>query len=287
MQRSTYLHKILDTIQPTGGDIVVKNRYLYINGVLMFKMDDVERDGITKAVSVGSVTAGVLTYGVPVVPLNATTYNIQVTVDNPTAQGVQQNPLVFNIPVTTPANGTLANADLVTLFKNKINAVAQTYNTYFVASGTTSLVLTATTAYPVITGSATSPMTVVQTTTGVPTSGLVANMLALGVQTNSTPAQLGVGNPSNTQWISGTPGTLAGTSYTAYTILSALNVGESNTQRINQENNQILWVDEQSANYAVFIADLDQVLGGFLKAGTIVNTHELEVKVAPSGAQPQ
>lgn len=276
MQRSIYQNKILDTIQPTGGDIVVKDGYLYINGTLMWAFKDVERDGITKATAVASPTAAILTYSVPAIPLNSTVYTIQVTVNNPNATGAQQNPLVFSIPVTTPATGTLANTDLVTLFKTAINSVYQAYNTYFVATGTTTLILTATTAYPVMIGGVTAPITVVQTTAGIPTSGLVANLLAQGVQVTTSPAQLGTGTPISTLWLSGTQGTLAGTQYTTYVCLNAMNVGEVNTGRFNQENTQALYVNESATNYAVFIADLDNVLKGYIKGGSTINVHIVE-----------
>lgn len=284
MQRSIYQNKVLDTIQTSGQDIVVKDGYLYINGTLMWAFKDVENAGISKAVAVASVTPAVLTYTVPAVPLNSTVYTIQVTVNNPTAQGDQQNPLVFNIPVTTVATGTLANTDLVTQFTNAINSVYQAYNTYFVASGSTTLILTATTAYPVMIGGVTAPITVVQTTAGVPTSGLVANLIAQGVQVNTTPPQLGKGTPLNTIWLSGTSGTLAGTSYTTYICANAMNVGEVNTGRFNQENTQVLYISEQATNYAVFIADLDNVLKGFIKAGGTINVHIVET-VAGASAQ--
>lgn len=277
MQRSIYTHKILDTIQATGGDIIVKNGYLYIKGNLMFKFADVERNGIVKATPVTSATAGVLTYAVPLVPANSTVYSVSVTVANPTATGAQQNPLVFTIPVTTAATGTLANTDLVTQFKNLINSTNQSYSTYFVATGTTTLILTATSSYPVIIGNATPNITVTQTTQGVATAGLPANMAALGVIYGTPASQLGQGNPTNTIWISGTAGTLASASYYSYSINSALNIGENATMRVNQENSQILWVATDATNRATFITDLDNVLGGFLKDGTTVSTHPAEV----------
>ncbi len=285
MQRSVYQHKILDTIAASGADIGVKNRYIYINGVQMWKQDDVEKDGITFIPNVQSVTAAVLTYSVPAVPTNSTVYTIQVTVPNPNAQGDQQNPLVLNIPVTTPSTGTLANTDLVTLFKTAINSVYQGYNTYFVATGTTTLILTATTVYPVMIGGVTAPITVVQTTAGVNLQGNVAQMESLGVTVNSVPAQLGAGNPNNTIWVSGTAGTLAGTYYDAYFCASALNIGEQNTIRQNQEFGQYLWINSGSGNAASFESILNAVLGGFLRNGTTINWHELETKNFNPGVQ--
>ena len=286
MQRSVISHKILDVVQASGADITVKNRYLYIKGNMIGKFDDMEKDGVQQIVAVSSVTQAVLTFSVPAVPLNSSAtvpqiYSIQVTVDNPGATGVQNNPLVFNFSVTTPVTGTLANTDLVTLFKTLINSTSQSYSTYFVATGTTTLILTATTAYPVMIGTPTAPITVAQTTQGVQLAGQVANMKALGVVTASTPTRLNKGQPTNTYWITGTSGTLsnaATTGYTAFTFFSALDVGESNTARVNQKGVQYLWVNNADANAAAFCSILNAVLGGYQRNGTTVNFKELEVK---------
>ncbi len=280
MQRSVYQHKILDTIAASGADITVKNRYVFINGFQMFKMDDVEQNGVVFVPKVSSVTQGVLTYTVPSVPVNSTTYTIGLSIANPGATGSQDNPLNQIVSVITAATGTLANTDLVTQFKNRINNDAY-LSQFVVASGSTTLILTATTSYPVIVNFSTvAPITVVQTTVGVQTAGSVAEMQALGalVPNSTVPAPLGTGNSNNTIWITGTAGTYAGTSYDLYYCASALNVGEGNTVRINQENVQCLWVNNGSGNAAAFESIFNAILGGYQRNGTLVNFHELEVK---------
>ncbi len=280
MQRSVYQHKILDTIAASGADITVKNRYVYINGVQMFKMDDVEQNGIVFVPKVSSVTAGVLTYTVPSVPVNSTTYTIGFSVGNPGATGSQDNPLNNTVSVITAATGTLANTDLVTQFKNRINNDAN-LSQYVVASGSTTLILTAVAAYPILVNFSTvSPITVAQTTLGIGLAGSVAEMQALGVvvPSSASPAPLGTGIANNTIWITGTTGTFAGTYYDLYYCASALNVGEGNTIRLNQENVQCLWVNNGSGNAAAFESIFNAILGGYQRNGTLVNFHELEVK---------
>lgn len=265
MQRSVYKHIILDTVAATGGDILVKNRYIYVNGVALWKQDDVANGGVVYVASNSSVTPGVLTYDFPNTPLNNTTYTIQVTVSNGGGQGANNNPLVFNISVVTPATGTLTDNDVVDLFEAKINTPA--YSDYFTASGTDDLVVTATTAYPVIIGSAVSPATVTQTTPGVTKAGSLAQMAALGV-----------GENGNTVWASGTKGTFAGTYYDLYYCLNYKEIGENNTALVKQANQVCLWIPNGATNASDFVTALDNVLGGFLLDGTTVSEHQLETK---------
>lgn len=259
MQRSVYQHTVLDTIQASGLDIVVQNRQLYINGVSMWKFDDVRVNGIKKKTAVTSETLAKLTYTVPAVPANSTTYTVQFTVANNGATGAQSNPLVFNISVLTAATGTLANTDLVTQFKAVLANAP--YTTYIAASGTTTLVLDAVAGYPVLIGGATAPITVAQTAQGIPKNGLPANMVALGVTPTPT-----------------------GAAYTMYYCENFAAIGETNTRRFNQGVQQVLWLREAATNYATFITDFDNVLLGFLKDGTTINNHQLEVGAATASA---
>lgn len=266
MQRSIYKHIILDTIQVTGDDVLVKNRHLYVNNVLLWKFDDVDKDSVNKTTGTASVTPGVLTYSLPLVPVNSTQYSIQVTVANPGAEGSDPDPLVFNITVTTAATGTLANTDLATQFANVINAAGSVYQPYFSAVAAATLELTAETAYPVIIGSATSPITVTQSTQGTQAAGTPALM-----------ADLGVGD-SNTIWASGTTGTLAGTVYDLYYAAVHTNIGETNTARVNQGEHVLLWVNQSATNRANFETALENVLkGGTKTSATTSNTDTIEV----------
>lgn len=262
MQRSIYKHIILDTIAVTGDDISVVNRHLYINGVLLWKFDDVSV--ATKVANVSSETAGVLTYTPTATPANATTYYVSFTVSNPNAEGAQNDPLIFNVAVNTPATGSLTATTLVTQFKNALANAP--YTTYVTASGSSTLVLTATTGYPVIIGNNTPDITVVQTTQGVALAGTVAEMEALGAGDN------------NTVWASGTAGTFAGTAYDLYYATAFTNIGEQNTTRVNQGTQICLWVNAGATNKSTFETALENVLkGGTKSSATTAYTNTIAV----------
>lgn len=254
MQRSIYKHLILDTIAVTGDDILVKNGILYIAGTPIFKFDDVARNSVNKVAGVSSETAGVVTYSMASSVLNSTTYSITIRVANPNAEGAQQDPILFNVSVQTPATGSLTNITLFDQFRAKLAGIA--YTPYFTTNGTgnATLVLTAVSGYPVITGNATSPITVAQTTQGVQITG-----------TPTTMATIGAGDNINTVWLSGTQGTFAGTLYDLYYSLEYQEVGESNAARVNLGSQTCLWVNAGATNKSTFETALESVLAGGTK----------------------
>ncbi len=265
MQRSIYKHVILDTIQATGDDVIVDNRILYINGVQMFKFDNIAQGGYSKVSGVSSVTAGVVTYTPLANPANSTQYKIQVTVANPGATGAQPNPLIFNVAVTTPSTGTLTATTLADQFRTALGQ--SPYTTYFTASGSGTLILTATSSYPVIVAASQVGMTAVQTTQGVEITG-----------TPTTMALIGAGNNANTVWASGTRGTFAGTLYDLYFDFEYREIGETNTDRVNQGLQQCLWVNFGATNRSTFETALENVLAGGTKtSATTANPETIEV----------
>lgn len=249
MQRSIYQHIILDTVLGTAADLLVKERHLYIAGTLMYKLDDVSRGSVVKETSITSETAGVVTYTPPATPVNSTTYSIQFRVANPGATGAQDDPLVFNVSVTTPATGTLTATTLADQFRTVL--ATSPYSTYVTGSGTATLIITGNSGYPIVIGSSTSPITSVQTTIGVAKRGTPTAMAALGVGTTY----------GNTVYLNGTQ-SLAGTKYTLYTSLEHRNIGESVTDRVNQGMLKMLWINEDDGDAAALIAAIDLALAG-------------------------
>ena len=217
-------------------DIVVKNRELYIKGALFLRFDDVQAGSIVKETAITSETLGVVTFTVAsATPAFNTTYSLSLTIQNPGAQGATPNPITSVISIVTPATGTLTPTTVDAQFIARINA---TLGSYVLATGTTTLIVTALAGYPVLTGGwVINPdaSTVAQTTQGISKRGTAAALNTLGVPTTLT----------------------TGTAYSLYSVINATDIGQNNTMRVNQVTPKMLWLNESMTNYASFITAMD------------------------------
>ena len=276
MQRSVYKHIICDTLSATGGEIIVIDDVLFINGTKICTLRDVRFKGVVYVPAVASETLGKVTFTVASAnPANSTVYSLTIVQSNPNAKGAEQNPIVKTYSITTPPTGVLTPTTVDAQLLAAINADA---SKHFTAVGGATLALTAAAGYPILTGSWTAnpdASTVVQTTQGVTLAGSLAEMYALGVTTATQLPPPGVA--SNTVWATGTAGTLATTFYDLYYFESFENIGESNTARINQGTQICLWIGREASNRSAFEAVLENILAGFLRDGTTTSNHQLEV----------
>lgn len=256
-QRSVNQNIVLNS---TAGstDIVVKDRHFFLQGQVFFKFDDVVLGSMVKETAITSETLGVVTFTVAsATPAYSTTYSLSLTIQPLlTAQGTANVPITRVISITTPATGTLTPTTVDAQFIAAINA---SLGTYVLASGTTTLVVTALATYPILTGGwVVNPdtSTVTQTTQGIAKRGTPAAMQAIGVSSTLT--------------------TAAG--YTLYSCLVASNIGENNTSRVNQLTPKMLWLSESMTNYANFVLRIDQALLAYTStSGTTVDHSVIDV----------
>lgn len=243
MQRSIYKNIVLDTIAASGADVVVTNRKLYIAGEFITKLDDVVN--VEKKVAITSETAGVVTFSSPTV-VNDKDYTLTLTQPNPNAEGAAPNPIVYVYTVHTPATGSVTATTLYDQFRAAINADLASHVT---PSGTTTLICTADSGYPVLIGSSVNAGTCTQTTQGIAKFGVPATLDAFGAKGYT------------------------GDTYTMYYFFDYNLLGESNTMRQNQGTQVVLWANEDEGGYAAFVAELDDALS----ADSGYTASELEV----------
>lgn len=260
-QRSVNQNIVLNTTAGSG-DIVVKDRHLFIQGANFFKFDDVQYGSIVKETAITSETAGVVTVTIGATPAASTKYSFQIVVQPLlTAQGVAAAPIVLNFAVTSAASGQTTTT-IADQFKSQYGLVAgyPYFTTNALASGAT-IVFTAAAGYPIITGTlgvdgSTTASTVVQTTQGIAKRGTPAAMQALGVPSALT----------------------TDTAYTLYSCLVATNIGESNTARVNQFVPKMLWIGENVANKSSFISRFDQAILAYTStSGTTIDHSVIDV----------
>lgn len=242
-----------------SGDIVVKDRHLFIQGQAFFKFDDVELGSIVKETAITSETLGVVTFTVAsATPAYNTQYSLALTIQpTSTATGTATVPITRVISIATPATGTLTPTTVDAQFIAAINAAL---GSYVLATGTTTLIVTALAGYPILTGGwVVNPdsSTVAQTTQGIAKRGTAAALQALGVPSALTTAA----------------------AYTLYSCITDTGLaGFNNTARVNQRTPKMLWLSESMTNVASFISRFDQAILAYTGiSGTTVDHSVIDV----------
>ncbi len=248
-----YKHVILDTVQASGQDVTAQNQMVHIEKFPWIKFTDVLTNGVKKETAITSETLGVVTFTVAAAtPAFSTVYSLNLQIENPAPTGTQDAVISKVITITTPAVGTLTPTTVSDQFRAAINAQL---GTYVLATGTTTLIVTALAGYPFLSGGwAVNPdaSTVVQTTLGIEKRGTPTYM-----------AYLGVGDNAQTIWASGTRGTLAGSAYTLYAVQVANAIGTDHSFRANQLAVTCLWINESATNASTLVTDIDGIMQGF------------------------
>jgi hypothetical protein len=249
---------VLNTTAASAADLIVSNRITYLQKNRVGVFLNFEAGVYSKQTAISSETAGVVTV-TPTSPTNSTTYSFSFTQQFPNAQGSAPLSITKVISVTTPATGTITATTINDQFRNEYFALQSTFQV--VATGTTTLILTANAGYPVIYGSwynaGTSPGTggVVNTISGIYKRGLAANLLALGVDSTL----------------------VTGAAYTLYALQNNEHTGYNNTAYVQQPERVYIWLNEAMTNYAALITRLDEWASSFASGGTTVDPEEIAI----------
>lgn len=259
MIRNNYQWIVLESVSASSGVVFAKNRIMYVDGNKFFKYDDVQPNTIVKETAITSATAGVITFTVGATPGNSATYTLQFyqPIPSSSTQSTTNNGLK-TYTVVTPATGTPTATTVADQFRLLFTAEGTTYVT---ATGTATLIITANTNFPIITGGAWfrdgsgTASTVTQTTQGIAIRGTGALLKTIGGPTTMGDA----------------------TNYTIYYKLSFENIGETNTMRVNQGWPTVIALAESGTNYSTAITAIDLYLDAY-SAGTTFDTETVSVK---------
>lgn len=250
-------HIVLNTLQASAADLIVKNQWAYIDSEPLGRVMDLEGGATRKELAVTSATPAVWTYTPPAgALLNSQNYGLRVTQWFPGAEGVEQKYITRDLVITTPATGTITATSIANQFRNEIFTSTSPFD--ITASGTTTLILTASSTNPIVVVSwlnfgAGASTDLGETTTGIATRGTPAAMQALGVSSDDT----------------------TGTAYTLYSFAGDPPTGKSNSMRVNQYEVVYLWINQSATNYAAFITRMDEFVQSFPSGGSTYSDPEI------------
>jgi len=250
---------VLNTTAASAADVVVDRGIVYLKNNRVGRYLDFTQTSWVKETAITSETAGVVTY-TPTTPLNSTTYSFTLTQLVPSAQGVSPKVITKLISVTTPATGSITATTICNQIKNEFFAgQITTYSTgefqlttNALAAGT--VVMTASSGSPILFASWYNSGggvagDLINTTPGVNTRGLPANLIAAGV-------------PS---------ATASGTSYTLYAGQNKEHTGFNNTMQVNQPEEIYIWLNSDMTNFAALITRMDELMNIYSAGGTVVD----------------
>lgn len=254
---------VINTITAAGAGIFVSNQIVWIEKNRVGRFLDLVAGETVKETAITSATAGVVTY-TPTTPLNDTDYSIQLTQLIPAATGVNPKQITKVLTIHTPATGTITATTISNQFKNEyFSGQITTYSSgvYLLSTsalGTGSVVMTAAATAPVLFASWYAgggvAGDVVNTTSGIQTRGLPANMLALGVPSAS----------------------ITDTSYTLYSFGNNENTGQNNTMKVNQHEAVYVWIASNATNFAGAITRMDELINSFPSGGSTFSDPEID-----------
>jgi len=239
-------------ITAAGGDVTVAQGVVYLGTNRLGRYLDLTQKSWVKQTGISSQTNGVVTY-TPTNPLNSTTYGFTLNQVNPSATGTMPDITTKLITITTPATGSITATTISDQFKNEFFSTGSNgFNVTVNATGAGTVVITAAAGYPFIWGSWYSGGVagdLINTTLGIATRGLPADLIAAGVPSATASAAL----------------------YTLYAGQNKEMTGFNNTMQINQPEEVFVWISESMTGYAALITRMDELMNSYAAGGTAVD----------------
>jgi hypothetical protein len=192
--------------------------------------------------AVTSETLGVVTI-TPTNVTNSGTYSISVTQLNPNATGVEPSVIQRVISVNTPAVGAITATTVSDQFKNEYFSLTNPFHVTTNALLAGTVVLTAEAGYPILFASfynsgLGAAADVVNSTPGIQTTGLPADMVELGVDS----------------------ALITGSDYDLYVLQNSEFIGDNNAQRVNSPEHIYIWVNNEDDDSGAFKTALNAIL---------------------------